>query len=293
MVQRLPPLKAIEAFVLVAEASSFGKAALELNITKSAISRRVQSLEDDLGVKLFRRSNKGPVLTTDGEAYFKITGPAFNALRMGGAQLEQSRRGNRLRVALPQSFASSWLIPRMGDFYEKYPDTDLQLDSLGYFNLLENDNIDVLLQVAKEPPTALHAERFMRLIQFPVCSPTLLGGRALALDDIASHTLLHLNTMPNAWQEWLDVVGRPDLIGTRAQRFDTMSLALDAAASGLGFAMGAKVVCQRDLERGRLVAPFPQTLDGLRSMFFVCRKRDVSSRMVRRFRNWLFAQVQA
>lgn len=293
MVQRLPPLKAIEAFVLVAEASSFGKAALELNITKSAISRRVQSLEDDLGVKLFRRSNKGPALTTDGEAYFKITGPAFNALRMAGAQMEQSRRSNRLRVALPQSFASSWLIPRMGDFYEKYPDIDLQLDSLGYFSLLENDNIDVLLQVAKEPPTALHAERFMRLIQFPVCSPAILGGRTPTLDDIAAHTLLHLNTMPNAWQEWFEVAGRPDLIGSRAQRFDTMSLALDAAANGLGFAMGAQVVCQRDLERGRLVAPFPQTLDGLRSMFFVCRKRDVSSRMVRRFRNWLFAQAQA
>src|ERR1700761_5671082 len=86
MLQRLPPLRAIEAFVLVAETSSFSKAAQELNITKSAISRRIQSLEDDLGVKLFRRSNKALDLTNDGVSYFKITGPAFDALRTAGAQ---------------------------------------------------------------------------------------------------------------------------------------------------------------------------------------------------------------
>lgn len=292
MVQRLPPLRAIEAFVLVAETLSFTKAAQELNITKSAVSRRVQSLEDDLGVKLLRRASKALELTADGVGYFKITGPAFDALRTAGAQIDRPRRNNTLRVALPQSFASSWLIPRMAGFYEKYPDTDLQLDSLGYFNMLESDDVDVLLKVAKEPPPALHSEKLMRVVQFPVCSPQLMGAGPAALDDIAAHTLLHLNTMPSAWQEWLQLAGRPDLLNARALHFDTMSLAMDAAANGLGLAMGAEVVCQRDLGRGRLVAPFPQRLEDLRAMYFVCRKRDVSNRMVRRFRTWLFAQAQ-
>ncbi len=291
MLQRLPPLRSIEAFVLVAETSSFSKAALELNITKSAISRRIQSLEDDLGVKLFRRSNKALALTNDGVSYFKITGPAFEALRTAGAQVSTRRRRNTLRVALPQSFASSWLIPRMGGFYEKYPDTDLQLDSQGYFNMLESDEVDVLLKVAKEPPASFHAEKFMPIIQFPVCSPELLGPGETSLDDIASQPLLHLASMPTAWAEWLQQQGRSDLLNGRSLNFDTMSLAIDAAANGLGFAMGAEVVCQRDLKRGRLVAPFPERLEGLRSLYFVCRKRDVSSRMVRRFRTWLFDQV--
>jgi DNA-binding transcriptional LysR family regulator len=293
MAQRLPPLKAIEAFVLVAETSSFAKAALELNITKSAISRRIQSLEDDLGVKLFRRSNKALALTHDGVGYFKITGPAFEALRTAGSQIAGPRRGNTLRVALPQSFASSWLIPRMADFHAKYPDIDLELDSQGYFNMLESENVDVLLKVAKEPPPSFHAEKFMPVVQFPVCSPDLLGSRPARLDDIGSRTLLHLASMPDAWAEWLQIAGRLDLLKGRSRQFDTMSLALDAAANGLGFAMGAEVVCQRDLRRGRLIAPFPQRLDGLRAMYFVCRKRDVSSRMVRRFRTWLFAEAQA
>jgi LysR family glycine cleavage system transcriptional activator len=291
MLQRLPPLRAIEAFVLVAETSSFSKAALELNITKSAVSRRIQSLEDDLGVKLFRRSNKALALTNDGVSYFKITGPAFDALRTAGAQVGARRRRNTIRVALPQSFASSWLIPRMGSFYERYPDTDLQLDSQGYFNMLESDEVDVLLKVAKEPPASFHAEKFMPIIQFPVCSPRLLGPRDVQLDDIASQTLLHLASMPTAWAEWLQLQGRPDLLTGRSLHFDTMSLAIDAAANGLGFAMGAEVVCQRDLKRGRLIAPFPERLEGVRSIYFVCRKRDVSSRMVRRFRTWLFDEV--
>jgi LysR family glycine cleavage system transcriptional activator len=293
MVQRLPPLRAIEAFVLVAETSSFAKAALELNITKSAISRRIQSLEDDLGVKLFRRSNKTLALTHDGASYFKVTGPAFDALRTAGAAIDRPRRGNTLRVALPQSFASTWLIPRMGGFYEKFPDTDLQLDSQGYFNNLESEDVDVLLKVAKEPPASFHAERFMPVVQFPVCSPDLLGSREPRLDDIGSKTMLHLATMPSAWAEWLELAGRPDLLNGRSLHFDTMSLAIDAAANGLGFAMGAEVVCQPDLRRGRLIAPFAQRMDSVRSMYFVCRKRDVSNRMVRRFRTWLFNEVQA
>jgi len=292
LVQRLPPLRAIEAFVLVAELSSFTRAARELSITKSAISRRIQSLEADLGLNLFSRSNKAVELTPDGAAYYKLTGPAFDALRAAGAQLERTRKAATLRVALPQSFASSWLMPRITSFYERYPDIDLQLDSLGYFSLLENDGVDVLLQVAKEPPSGVHAERLMPMVQFPVCSPGLLP-RPARLDDIARHARLQLDTMPTAWQEWLNLVGRPDLIDGRTHHYDTMSLALDAAANGLGLAMGADVVCQRDLQKGRLIAPFPQQLVGLRSMYFVCRKRDVSSAMVRRFRTWLFAQAQA
>ncbi|UAJ09752.1 LysR family transcriptional regulator [Polymorphobacter megasporae] len=166
-------MRAIEAFVLVAESLSFTKAAGELNITKSAISRRIQSLEEDLEVQLFIRGNKALMLTPDGETYYKLTGPAFGSLRAAGAQLKRTRQTNTLCVALPQSFASYWLLPRVSSFYEQYPNTELRLDSLGYFNLLDSEAIDVVLQVAKEPPPGFHAERLLSLELFPVCSPTL------------------------------------------------------------------------------------------------------------------------
>lgn len=292
MSQRLPPLRAIEAFVVVSETLSYTKAAQALNITKSAISRRIQSLESDLGVRLFRRTNKALELTADGDAYYKITGPAFDALRTAGAMLERPQRNNTLRIALPQSFASHWLIPRLPSFYEKHPEIDLHLDSLGYFKKLDGDNIDLVLHVAKGPTASFHCEKFMRMVQFPVCHPSLLAGRnSLPVSELAGQTLLHLNTMPDAWAEWLDVAGHPDLVAARESHFDTMSLTLDAAANGLGFAMGAEVICRRDIERGRLVAPFEARLEDVRSMYFMCRKQDVSSRLIRRFRAWLMAEA--
>lgn len=292
MVQRLPPLRAIEAFVLVAESLSFTKAADELSITKSAISRRIQSLEEDLEVQLFIRGNKALALTPDGAAYHKLTGPAFDSLRAAGAQMKRIRQTNTLCVALPQSFASYWLLPRVASFYEQYPDTELRLDSLGYFNLLESEGVDVVLQVAKEPPPGFHAERLVNLELFPVCSPTLLSRQPAVLDDIAEHRLLHLNTMPSIWAEWLQLVGRPDLLEGRVHHYDTFSLALDAAVGGLGLTMGTDVICQRDLQKGRLVAPFPQRLVSARAMYFVCRKQDVGKPIIRRFRNWLFKQAE-
>ena len=292
IVQRLPPLKSIEAFVSVAETLSYGKAADELSITKSAISRRIQSLETDLSVRLFHRSNKALELTADGDAYFQLTGPAFNALRTAGAMLERPRGGATLRVALPQSFASSWLIPRLPGFYDRHPEIDLQLDSLGYFESLDGDNIDVVLKVAKEPIRAFHCEKFMKLVQYPVCSPAVLRRAPVsAVDDLAAHTLLHLKTMPDAWRDWLGIAGRPDFTGSRSQRFDTMSLSLEAAANGLGFAMGVDILCRSDIEKGRLVAPFPQRLEDLRAMYFVCRKPDLSGRLIRKFRAWLMAEA--
>jgi LysR family transcriptional regulator, glycine cleavage system transcriptional activator len=203
MTERLPPLRAVEAFIQVVETSSYGKAALALNITKSAISRRIQSLEDDLGVKLFRRSNRALELTADGQKYFKITRSAFDTLREAGAQIKNTRRDDILRIALPQSFASSWLLPRIGTFYETYPNTDLQLNWRGYFNMFEDEDVDVLLTVTEETPPTLHAEKLMDIVWFPVCSPNLLEQSTATLDSIGGQTLLHLTTMPGALlQTW-------------------------------------------------------------------------------------------
>ncbi len=292
MLHRLPPLKALEAFVVVAETRSFGKAARELSLTKSAISRRIQLLETDLGVRLLRRSSVGVELTADGEAYHQLTGPAFEALHSAGAMLERPGHRNTLRVALPQSFASHWLMPRLQDFYRMYPEIDLQLDSLGYFRMFESEKVDVVLWVGPEPLASFHCEKFMSVVQYPVCSPAVLEhAPAKAAADLAGHTLLYLSTMPTAWAEWLAVAGEPGLTPARRQDFDTMTLAMEGAANGLGFAMAADVLCRGDIATGRLIAPFSTRLEGVRSVYFACRKQDVSKRLIRRFRAWLMSEA--
>lgn len=292
MSQRLPPLKSIEAFVAVAESLSYGKAASELNITKSAISRRIQSLEGDLGVRLLHRMNKALALTKDGQAYFEVTGPAFGALRSAGRVVRRPARNTTLRVSLPESFASYWLIPRLPLFYEIHQDIELSLDSLGYFKNLEGDNVDVAIRVSRAPLNAFHCERMMDIVQIPVASPALLRRVPLeTVDDLAGHTLLHLKTMPDVWPEWLASVGREDLAGQKSLSFDTMSLSLDAAANGLGVAIGVENLCRRDFEAGRLVAPLPHRLEGRRALYFTCHKQDAAKPAIRKFRNWLLAEA--
>lgn len=291
MTQRLPPLKSIEAFVAVAETLSYGKAASSLNITKSAVSRRIQSLEGDLGVRLLHRMNKALALTKDGEAYFQVTGPAFGALRSAGRVVRRQARNTILRVALPESFASYWLIPRLPKFYEVHQDIELQLDSLGYFQSLEGENVDVALRVSRAPLAGYACDQVMAMVQLPVASPALLARTALrSIDDLASHTLLHLRTMADVWPEWLAAAGRQDLAPLKALSFDTMSLSLDAAANGLGVAMGVEGLCRGDLDSGRLVAPLPHRLEGRRALYFTCHKQDAAKPAIRKFRNWLLAE---
>lgn len=294
MVQRLPPLKSIEAFVVVARLRSFSKAAGELNITKSAVSRRIAALEADLGLQLFGRTGNSVKLTSAGQIYFEHTGPAFAALHQAARAVQRLENRSVLRVALPESFASTWLMPRLSRFYEVNRDIELRLDSKGYFDQLELRDADVLIRVGKDMPQAHHAERLMPISQFPVCSPTLLSGRRVeTLEDIQHLTFIKLSTMMDAWDDWLALVGRPDFHPHKVLHLDTMSLVNQAALNGLGVALGIGELCEADLRLGRLQAPFAERLIGVRSLFFVCRKQDISKRSVRRFRNWLMVEAAA
>ncbi len=290
--QRLPPLKSIEAFVAVAATLSFTKAASHLNITKSAISRRIQSLEADLEVRLLRRTSSGIALTAEGQAYFEHTGLAFEALRSAGNAVGIPQLRNQLRIALPQSFASAWLIPRLPRFYERHPKIDLQLDSLRYFSGLEDDGIDIALKMWRDPDPAFHAERFMDVVQVPVCNPALLKERPIrTVEDLNRHTLLHLTSLPSAWSDWLASAGKPEVRGLRNRDFDIMGLLMDAALNGLGVAMGIDMLCREAIDSGRLVVPLPHRLDARWSMYFVCRKPAVETRLVRKFRAWLIDEA--
>jgi LysR family glycine cleavage system transcriptional activator len=286
MTHRLPPLKAIEAFVAVARTLSLSKAGRELNITKSAVSRRIQSLERDLGAPLFHRGGKVLEMTA--------TGPAFDALHQAASMLKTARRSKCLHVALPQSYASGWLMPRLSSFYGRHPDIELQLDSLGYFDGLEAIEADVSIRVARSPPASFHSDKLMNLVQLPVCSPSILRKLPLrSIADLAAHTRLTLSSMPDAWPQWLQHVRHPGLACRRTQEFDTMPILMQAARDGLGVAIGIEALCRADLEERRLVAPFQERLEGVLSLYFCSRKQDVSRRPIRLFREWLIAESLA
>jgi LysR family glycine cleavage system transcriptional activator len=288
---RLPPLKAIEAFVEVARSLNFTRAGAALNITTSAVSRRIRALEEDLGVPLLKRGPNAVRLTETGEHYYESVAGAFAVLHRASADVHFARERRRLRVLAPESFLSIWLIPRLARFHHDNPDLELQLDSLRYFEPFTRNDTDVAIKVARVPPPG-HAQPFMALTQFPVIAPALLTMRPLrSLDDFAQIPALELTTAPDAWRDWLEAVGRPDIAPKIVASFDTMGLVMDAAISGLGAALGFRQLCATAIDEGTLVAPLAETVTGRTSLFFVCREEDAGGRSIRRFRDWVMREA--
>ncbi|MCW5749393.1 MAG: LysR family transcriptional regulator, partial [Alphaproteobacteria bacterium] len=127
MAARLPPLGAIEAFAAAARARSFTEAARELNLTTSAVSRRIAALEAALGARLFHRFNRALRLTAAGEKYLAAIAPAIDTLHAAGAALRPVTRGARLTICALPSFAALWLLPRLADFGATHPAIDLRI----------------------------------------------------------------------------------------------------------------------------------------------------------------------
>lgn len=294
MTGRLPPLRSIEAFVVVARTLSFTKAALELNITKSAVSRRIQALEADLGTRLLQRTANTVRLTASGRTYAEMTSAAFADLHRATRAMALAKTSSVVRVAVPESFASVWLMPRLSRFYAAYRGVELQFDSIGYFDQLDLRDVEVAIRVARSQPLAHHSEKLMQLTQLPICAPQFLEAAPIAtVDDLAGRPVIVLTTMEDAWTDWLASIGRPDIQFDTCLRFDTMSLVIRAASAGLGIALGIGELCEAELAQGRLVAPFGDAVVRERALYFVCRKQDVSRRAVGRFRNWLVNEISS
>ena len=117
MAERLPPLNALRCFDVAAKHLSFTKAAAELNVTHSAVSHQIKALEEWLGTPLFRRVNRGLLLTEPGQAYLKPVRESFQKLGEATWRLKAKGRSGPLTVSVMPSFASKWLVPRLRRFH--------------------------------------------------------------------------------------------------------------------------------------------------------------------------------
>ncbi len=138
MTSRMPPFKSIEAFVVAARALSFTEAALTLNITVPAVSRRIQALESDLGVPLFQRNHRTLKLTQAGESYFFNLEPAIGAIRRASQDIRVAARPRSVKVDLPASLAANWLVPRLHHFHARHRGVHVELESAGKHTELQS-----------------------------------------------------------------------------------------------------------------------------------------------------------
>lgn len=260
-------LATLRFFEAAARLQSFTRAASELCITQGAVSHQVKYLEDCLGCKLFFRLPKQVKLTEEGEKFASVVAGALRALDQGAeAVVAPSRATINVRLRAGPSFALRWLVPRLGLFHEHHPKIRLHvIGAYGYFDPVHRD-FDLAVEFIQAPLPALHTEVLMEEYLTPVCSPEYLKrhGPLRAPVDLASCTLLHdgdawvAASEDAEWRHWLHEVGAHDVDSNQGQVFTLANMAIEAALSHQGVAMGRLSLVKELLDSERLIAPFEQ-----------------------------------
>ncbi len=245
---RLPPLASLRLFEAAGRHLSFKRAAEELNVTPSAVSHGIVALERALGVPLFLRETRRLSLTPAGADYLPYITEALALIAVGTERLPMERTKRGIALSCAPTIASRWLLPRLQKFNEAWPDIPVIVDTSRRQVDFPADGFDFALRMSRtslaDPAwTRLFGERLV-----PVCSPAYRDS----LRDLTQATLIHNKTATEDWAAWQEKTGI--IFETRrGVEVDTIQLSFEAAASGLGVALGRRPLVDLDLESGALV----------------------------------------
>ncbi|QRF57809.1 LysR substrate-binding domain-containing protein [Variovorax paradoxus] len=298
MRRKIPPLQTLVCFDAAARHESYTRAAQELALTQSAVSRQIGTLEAFLGVALFRRTRHGVALTASGAAYARQTAKRLEAMERDtlDAMAHQGEGGSLSLAAVP-TFATRWLMPRLKGFATLQPDVVVHIETRTRPFLFADAEFDAALYagtVAQVQNWAgTHALPLMQEDVVPVCSPALLPrGKPVSPTAIAHMPLLQQSTRPDGWRQWFDAqqVDAPNARG--GPRYELFSILAAAASQGLGVALMPTMLVADELARGELVVACPRPLAGERAYYLVTPERADQRPLLKFFSDWLLEQAR-
>jgi len=298
----LPPLEFLRGFEAAARHLSFTRAAAELFLTQSAISRQIQALEAFVGLPLFERRHKALALTPAGEAYHRSVVQALDAVREATRRLRETRTGHVLTVTTTVSFAALWLVPRLTRFRRVHPNVDVRIKATHEVVDLEREGIDVAIRdcaTSRAPPGAIFlvGEHLM-----PVCSPEYLREakrekRPLSKPlDLRHHVLLNLHDAARrwpwlTWAAWFEAMGLDELSPATTLTFDQYDQVLHAAMHGQGIALGRMTLAAPYVRDKRLVALFGRQQNLARGYHAIFARHANDRPESREFVDWIRSEI--
>jgi len=295
MLKYLRSVQTLVVFEAAGRHRSFKKAGGELHVTPSAVSRQIAMLEEDLGVRLFRRLHRGLELTEAGAAYLAEVSEALARLDRAGDAVRVRHETGTLRISVLQSFAGNWLIPRLPRFESAYPHIDVRLEATTAYADFRHDEVDLAIRFGTGPWRGLHSEPLLDLEFFPVCHRDLARRKPGLREprDLARHTWLEEVHVPDAWPVWLRAAGVQDLRPARRLHYDNAQLMLEAAVVGQGVALATDLLADRFLRERRLIRPFAVSARSALTYHLVGRTDDLQKATIRAFRTWIRAEMDA
>lgn len=296
MRRKIPSLQALACFDAAARHESYTRAAQELAMTQSAVSRQIGGLEAFLGLALFRRTRHGVALTPAGADYARQIAPRLQALERDtlDAMAHQGRAGTIALAAVP-TFATRWLLPRLPDLAAQHPELVVHIETRTRPFLFADTEFDAALYSGTPEQVANWAgTRAMPLIEeevLPVCAPALLRARKRWQPaELVDLPLLQQSTRPEAWRQWFEAVDVEAPAALAGPRYELYSMTAAAAAQGLGLALVPRLLIEPELARGELVVACPRSLKSGRAYWLVSPERE-SSAAFTAFAGWLRQQA--
>jgi DNA-binding transcriptional LysR family regulator len=292
-------LDLLRGFRAAARHLSFTRAAQELHVTQSAISREIKTLEGQIGKSLFRRVHRALQLTRAGEELYQATDEALALIDAAAGRVAES--GRALAVTTTTALASLWLAPRLPRFNRLHPGIDVRVVATNDKPDLEREQLDLAIRFVPRGADTPQGERFADCEIFPVCSPALARDRTHPLRspaDLAQHVRLDFETIRDGrpwseWDVWYGALKIPVVTPASTLRFSHYDQVIPAAIEGSGVAMGARPHLTHHLRDGTLCAPFgPEAVATLGTFFIVLRPSVTPSDATEAFVAWLKSEVR-
>lgn len=293
---RLPSLTALAAFEAAARHRSVARAAAELNVTAGAVSRQIKALEEELGVPLFGRTPAGLTLSADAEALYAVLAQAFSRTAETVQVIRSGHRTRRVTLACSHAFASQWLMPRMGEFWRRFP--EISVDHLISDDAREFRRAEVDLRIrygfgAWPDETSL---LLMTDTIYPIAGPEFARRHAGCVPaDIPELPLLHVDWADAEWTGWDELLRRAGIPhgALPGRRFSTFGVALQACQEDQGLAVGWHRLVRRAVEEGRIVAFTDLRIPSPGSYYLSWNANHAPSDAIGTLRDWLVATASA
>ncbi|WP_370154063.1 LysR substrate-binding domain-containing protein [Ferrovibrio sp.] len=318
----LPPLLALRAFESAARHLSFSKAAEELCVTQSAVSRHIKNLEETFECELFLRRGRAVILSAEGKQLYERISIGFSLIEEGSKQLLNRRNDSVLRLNVLPTLGMRWLAPRLHRFSQYYPDAEIHLISSIEAVDFNDNQVDVAIRVGKfegesENESFCHAkhagdetgadlakidlemladvegiegQRLFADKLVAVCNSRLLTPPSRP-EDLVKFPLITTLTRASAWDDWCRIGGLPPIAARKKLSFGHFFMSLQAALEGKGIAVLPEVLIEQELALGNLQSLFHKAASA-GEYYLLYRKREAESRKVRLFRQWLTEEAK-
>ena len=294
--KQLPPLASLVVFEAAARHLSFTRAAQELNITQAAVSRQIRTLESNLGVALFTRLHRNIALTDQGKTLVRTVAISLQYLADTVAELRAPETRSHITVVTTHAFASLWLIPRLENFRDAFPEINVRLLATDQEMEQFNEAYDVCIRYGSGHWTNCNIHHLGPSEIFPVCSPDYLAKhRFTHLEQLLEHTLLCQDDLRWDWVDWplwLAELGLKHRSPKNSLKMNSYPLLIQAATAGQGIALGWRYLVDDLLTDGSLVRPLDICLPTRHSFYVLTLDQSPVLTQAEIFCEWVVSEFK-